>query len=82
MAGAHELPTRSRKVRKRTLVAAVVLLAYEGNYIQGVIAAKMSKTGVLGYVSSFPIPEVISGLNTTMLGAQTSIPTSGSRSSG
>jgi basic membrane protein A len=25
----------------------------------------------LGYVSSFPIPEVISGLNSTMLGAQT-----------
>ena len=45
--------------------------SYEGNYIQGVIAAKMSKTGVLGYVSSFPIPEVISGLNSTMLGAQT-----------
>ena len=45
--------------------------SYEGNYIQGVIAAKMSKTGVLGYVSSFPIPEVISGINATMLGAQT-----------
>jgi basic membrane protein A and related proteins len=45
--------------------------SYEGNYIQGVIAAKMSKTGVLGYISSFPIPEVISGLNATMLGAQT-----------
>ena len=35
------------------------------------IAAHMSKTGVLGYISSFPIPEVISGLNATMLGAQT-----------
>jgi basic membrane protein A and related proteins len=45
--------------------------SYEGNYIQGVIAAKMSKTGVLGYVSSFPIPEVISGINATMRGAQT-----------
>jgi basic membrane protein A and related proteins len=45
--------------------------SYEGNYIQGVIAAKMSKAGVLGYISSFPIPEVISGLNATMLGAQT-----------
>ena len=31
----------------------------------------MSKTGVLGYVSSFPIAEVIAGLNSTMLGAQT-----------
>jgi basic membrane protein A and related proteins len=45
--------------------------SYEGNYVQGVIAAKMSKTGVLGYISSFPIPEVISGINATMLGAQT-----------
>jgi basic membrane protein A and related proteins len=31
----------------------------------------MSKTGVLGYISSFPIPEVISGINSTILGAQT-----------
>jgi basic membrane protein A and related proteins len=44
---------------------------YEGRYIQGMIAAKMSKTGVLGYIVSFPIPEVISGINATMLGAQT-----------
>jgi basic membrane protein A and related proteins len=44
---------------------------YEGRYIQGVIAGKMSKKGVLGYVASFPIPEVISGINATMLGAQT-----------
>ncbi len=44
---------------------------YEGRYIQGMIAAKMSKTGVLGYVVSFPIPEVISGINSTIRGAQT-----------
>jgi basic membrane protein A and related proteins len=44
---------------------------YEGRYIQGQIAAKMSKAGVLGYIGSFPIPEVISGINATMLGAQT-----------
>ena len=31
---------------------------YEGRYIQGMIAAKMSKAGVLGYIASFPIPEV------------------------
>ncbi len=43
---------------------------YEGRYVQGVIAAKMSKKGVLGYVASYPIPEVISGINATMLGAQ------------
>jgi simple sugar transport system substrate-binding protein len=44
---------------------------YQGRYIQGIIAAKMSKTGVLGYIGAFPIPEVISGINATMLGAQT-----------
>ena len=42
---------------------------YEGRYIQGVIAGKMSKAGVLGYIGSFPIPEVVSGINATMLGA-------------
>src|SRR6202161_4480242 len=44
---------------------------YQGRYIQGQIAAKMSKGGVLGYIGSFPIPEVISGIDSTMLGAQT-----------
>jgi basic membrane protein A len=43
---------------------------YEGRYIQGVIAAKMSKSGVMGYIASVPIPEVISGINATMIGAQ------------
>ena len=32
---------------------------YEGRYIQGQIAAKMSKTGTIGYIGSFPIPEVV-----------------------
>lgn len=44
---------------------------HEGRYIQGVIAGKMSKSGTLGYIGSFPIPEVISGINATILGAQT-----------
>jgi basic membrane protein A len=44
---------------------------YEGRYIQGQIAAKVSKSGVLGYIGSFPIPEVVSGINSTILGAQT-----------
>ena len=43
---------------------------YEARYIQGQIAGKMSKAGVLGYIASFPIPEVIMGINATMLGAQ------------
>ncbi|ABE38356.1 basic membrane lipoprotein [Rhodopseudomonas palustris BisB5] len=43
---------------------------YEGRAIQGAIAAKMSKKGVIGYIGSFPVPEVISGINATMLAAQ------------
>ncbi|MDI6026251.1 BMP family ABC transporter substrate-binding protein [Corticibacterium sp. UT-5YL-CI-8] len=43
---------------------------YEGRYIQGQIAAKMSKAGVAGYIASFPIPEVVMGINSFILGAQ------------
>jgi len=43
---------------------------YEGRYVMGQIAAKMSKTGVAGYIVSFPIPEVVMGINSFMLGAQ------------
>lgn len=43
---------------------------YEGRYVQGVIAAKMSKAGMAGYIASFPIPEVVMGINAFMLGAQ------------
>src|ERR1700726_4575707 len=44
---------------------------YEGRYVQGVIAAKMSKSGVLGYIGSSPIPAGAAGTNATMLAAQT-----------
>ncbi|MCF3638745.1 BMP family ABC transporter substrate-binding protein [Rhizobium sp. TRM95111] len=43
---------------------------YEGRYIQGQIAAKMSKAGVAGYIASFPIPEVVMGINSFVHGAQ------------
>ena len=43
---------------------------YEGRYIIGQIAAKMSKKGVAGYIASFPIPEVVQGINAFTLGAQ------------
>ena len=43
---------------------------YEGRYVLGQIAAKMSKTGTAGYIASFPIPEVVRGINSFMLGAQ------------
>jgi len=42
---------------------------YEGRYVIGQLAGKMSKSGIVGYVASFPIPEVVSGINSFMLGA-------------
>lgn len=41
---------------------------YEGRYLSGIAAARMSKTGVAGYVAGFPIPEVIQGINAFTLG--------------
>ncbi|MBL8709126.1 MAG: BMP family ABC transporter substrate-binding protein [Rhodospirillaceae bacterium] len=41
---------------------------YEARYIQGVIAGRMSKSGVVGYIGSIPIPEVIMGMNAFILG--------------
>ncbi len=44
---------------------------HEGRYIIGQIAGKMTKTNTIGYVASFPIPEVVSGINAFIRGAQT-----------
>ncbi len=43
---------------------------YQGRYVQGQIAASVSKSGVAGYIASFPIPEVVMGIDAFMLGAQ------------
>jgi basic membrane protein A and related proteins len=43
---------------------------HEGRYIIGRIAGKMTKTGTIGYVAAFPIPEVVSGINAYFLGAR------------
>ncbi|KQW26994.1 DNA-binding protein [Rhizobium sp. Root274] len=44
---------------------------YEGRFINGQIAGKMSKKGVAGYIASFPIPEVVAGINAFLHGART-----------
>ena len=44
--------------------------AYQGRYLTGLIAGKMSKSNTIGYVASFPIPEVIRGINAFTKGAQ------------
>ena len=45
---------------------------YEGAYMAGVIAGKMTKSNTLGVVASIPIPEVIRNINAFTLGAQSS----------
>ena len=47
---------------------------YEGAYLAGVIAGKMTKTNVLGVIGSIPIPEVIRNIDAFTLGAQRSNP--------
>ncbi|WP_317055726.1 BMP family ABC transporter substrate-binding protein [Roseovarius rhodophyticola] len=43
---------------------------YEGRAIQGHIAGKMTKSNVIGYIASFPIPEVIRGINAAYIHAK------------
>ncbi len=43
---------------------------HEGAYLAGIVAGKMTKTNVLGFVASFPIPEVLRNINAFTLGAQ------------
>ena len=43
---------------------------YEGAYMAGVIAGKMTKSNTLGVVASMPIPEVVRNINSFTLGAQ------------
>ena len=47
---------------------------YEGAYMAGVIAGKMTKSNTLGVVASIPIPEVVRNINSFTLGAQSSNP--------
>ena len=43
---------------------------YEGRAVQGHIAGKMTKSNVIGYIASFPIPEVIRGINSAYIHAK------------
>jgi simple sugar transport system substrate-binding protein len=42
---------------------------YEGRAIQGHIAGDMTKSNIIGYIASFPIPEVIRGINSAYIHA-------------
>ncbi len=43
---------------------------YEGRAVQGHIAGSMTKTNKIGYIASFPIPEVIRGINSAYIHAK------------
>ena len=49
---------------KRTKnVATYAARFYEGRVISGILAGRMTKSGKIGYIGSFPIPEVVRGIN-------------------
>ena len=43
---------------------------YEGRDVIGTIAGHMSQSGIVGYIASFPIPEVVMGINAFFLAAR------------
>ena len=43
---------------------------YEGRAVIGTIAGHRTQSGIVGYIGSFPIPEVVMGINAFMLAAQ------------
>ena len=43
---------------------------YEGRAVQGHIAGQMTKSNIIGYIGSFPIPEVVRGINSAYLHAK------------
>ncbi len=49
-------------------VAAVNARYYEGRYLSGIAAGRMTRSNVAGYVAGFPIPEVLQGINAFTLG--------------
>jgi basic membrane protein A and related proteins len=51
-----------------TNVAVANARYYEGRYLAGIAAGRMTKTGMAGYVAGFPIPEVLQGINAFTLG--------------
>ena len=46
------------------------LRAYQARYLSGLVAGKMTKSNTLGYVASFPVPQVVRGINAFTIGAQ------------
>ena len=57
--------------KRDTNVATYNIRFYEGRYVQGVIAGHLSKSGIVGYIGSVPIPEVVMGMNAFIIGMRT-----------
>lgn len=53
--------------------------SYQGAYLAGIIAGKMTRTDTLGFVASIPVPEVIRNINAFTLGAQSVNPAATTR---
>ena len=51
-------------------VATYNIRFYQGRYVAGILAGKMTKSNTIGYIASFPIPEVVMGINAAYLGAK------------
>ena len=51
-------------------VHCAVFREYEASYLTGVAAGLMTKTNKIGYIASFPIPEVIRGINSAYIHAK------------
>jgi simple sugar transport system substrate-binding protein len=43
---------------------------YEGRAVQGLLAGRMTRTNRIGYIASFPIPEVLAGINSYFVNAR------------
>ncbi|NNU81307.1 BMP family ABC transporter substrate-binding protein [Halovulum dunhuangense] len=47
---------------------------YEGRAVIGHIAGRMTKSNIIGYIGSFPIPEVVRGINAAFIAARKANP--------
>ncbi len=51
-------------------VSTYMVRMHEADFLMGRIAAKVTKTGTIGFVATYPVPVMIAGINAYMLGAQ------------
>lgn len=51
-------------------VSNYALRTYEGRWVSGVAAGLLTKTNTIGYIASFPIPEVIRDINSAFMAAK------------